>query len=178
MLTSDRTHSIPLEEFLENPRNGCEWVDGQWTDKQPMTAKTGRIQARLARYWGNYSDSSGQGGIVYVETPCRTVGRVRCPDVAYLPAELVAQYGEFKVLPQSFSLIAEIISPTDEAEEVFSKVREYLESDCQEVWLVFPESQWVLVITPQQQKLHGMNDLVNTQLVLSGFSIAVSELIA
>ena len=167
-----------LEEFLENPIEHVEWVNGRLIEKKEMTAKTGRIQARLSRFWGNYKDSSGQSGEVYVETPCRTVGRVRCPDVAYFTPDLVAQFGDVKVFPQSFSLIAEIISPTDEAEEVFMKVREYLESGCQEVWLVFPESQWVMVITSQQQKLYGMNDTAATQAVLPGFQIQVGELIA
>ncbi|QZZ22303.1 Uma2 family endonuclease [Leptothermofonsia sichuanensis E412] len=78
---------VSLEAFLENPLERAEWVDGQLIEKSEMTAKTGRIQAKLARYWGNYKDSSGQGGEVYTETACRTVGRVRCPDVAYLPPD-------------------------------------------------------------------------------------------
>lgn len=169
---------LTLEEFLENPLERFEWVDQQLVEKKEMTTKTGRIQAKLAYYWRDYFLSSHQGGEVYVETSCRTVGRVRCPDVAYLTPELVAQYGDVKVLPQSFTLIAEIISSTDEAEEVFTKVREYLASGCQEVWLVFPESQWVMVLTPQHQKLHDINDTATTQIVLPGFNVAVAELIA
>jgi len=65
----------------------------------------------------------------------------RRSDVAYLTPELLAQFGNFNVLPQSFPLIAEIISPTDGAEEVFAKAKEYLKSGCQEI-LVLPESQW------------------------------------
>ncbi len=169
---------ISLEAFLENPIDHTEWIDGILITKEDMNAKTGRIQARLARYWGNYQDSSRQGGEVYTETPCRTVGRVRCPDVAYLSPALVAQHGNFKALPHSFLLIAEIISPTDEAEEVFTKVREYLASQCEEVWLVFPESQYVLVITAENQVLKTLGETVNTQKVLQGFSIAVDELLA
>ncbi|MBD1825295.1 Uma2 family endonuclease [Cyanobacteria bacterium FACHB-DQ100] len=170
--------SISLEVFLENPIDHAEWIDGQIFEKKEMSAKTGRIQARLARYWGNYQESSQQGGEVYTETPCRTVGRVRCPDVAYLSPALVAQHGNFKVLPHSFLLIAEIISPTDEAEEVFTKVREYLASQCQEVWLVFPESQYVLVITADRQVLKTLGETVTTQKVLQGFSVSVDELLA
>jgi Uma2 family endonuclease len=169
---------MTLEAFLENPRDRAEWVNGQINEKREMTAKTGRIQARLSFYWRSYFLSSGQGGEVYTETSCRTVGRVRCPDVAYLAPELVAQHGDFKVLPHSFSLVAEVISPTDEAEEVFTKVREYLASQCQEVWLVFPESQWVLVITSHQQDLKTLGDTVSTKVVLPGFSVSVDELIA
>lgn len=178
MVTTPLAPNPTLAEFLENPRDRTEWVDGHLLEKHEMNAKTGRIQAKLTRYWGNYKDSSNLGGEVYVETPCRTVGRVRCPDVAYLTAELVAQHGDFKVLLHSFSLVAEIVSPTDAAEEVFTKVREFLESGCQEAWLVFPESQWVLVITAEQQRLEGMPATAKTQKVLPGFSVAVSELLA
>lgn len=178
MISTSNAPTVSLEEFLANPRDRTEWVNGHLIEKQDMTAKTGRIQARLARYWGNYADSSGQGGEVYTETSCRTVGRTRCPDVAYLTPDLVAQYGDFKILPRSFSLVAEVISPNDEAEEVFTKVREYLASECEEVWLVFPDSQWVLIITSQRQELRGLEDVATTHSVLSGFSVAVKELIA
>ncbi len=178
MLSTPDAPTVSLEEFLANPPDRTEWINGHLIKKQAMTAKTGRIQARLARYWGNYAASSGQGGEVYTETSCRTVGRTRCPDVAYLTPDLVAEYGDFKILPRSFSLIAEVVSPNDEAEEVFTKVREYLASECEEVWLVFPDSQWVLVITSQQQELRGLEDAATTHSVLSGFSVAVKELIA
>jgi Uma2 family endonuclease len=176
MVASSESLTITLEEFLENPRDRMEWVDGHLIAKKEMNAKTGRIQARLARLWGNYMAVSG--GEVYTETPCRTTGRTRCPDVAYLTSELVAQYGDFKILPHSFPLIAEIISPTDETEEVFTKVGEYLASQCQEIWLIMPESRMVLVITPSTQKLYGINDTLSTHVVLTGFSVAVQELMA
>lgn len=178
MISTSNAPTVSLEEFLANPRDRTEWVNGNLIEKQDMTAKTGRIQARLAFYWRSHMLSSGQGGEVYTETSCRTVGRTRCPDVAYLTPDLVAQYGDFKILPRSFSLIAEVISPNDEAEEVFTKVREYLASECEEVWLVFPDSQWVLVITNQRQELRGLEDIATTHNVLSGFSVAVKELIA
>jgi Uma2 family endonuclease len=59
----------------------------------------------------------------------------------------VAQFGEAAVLPQSFPLSAEIISPTDLAEDVIAKAQEYLLSGGDEVWLVFPESKWIIVVT-------------------------------
>lgn len=177
-VVSNVSKVFSLEDYMLNPPARTEWVDGQLVEKTGMTAKHGRIQSRLSRYWGNYMISSKQGGEVYTETSCRTVGRGRCPDVSYLTPELVAQFGEFTTLPQSFLLIAEIVSPTDAAEEVFGKVREYLQSGCLEVWVVFPESQWVLVITQQQQVLLSIGDVVSTQAVLQGFSVAVDELLA
>lgn len=92
--------------------------------------------------------------------------------------ELVSQFNDFTILPQSFPLIAEIISLTDKAEEMFAKTNEYLLSGCQEIWLVLPESPWIVVITQQQRLLFARGEVVSTQIVLPGFSITVDELLA
>jgi Uma2 family endonuclease len=180
-----------LEDWMQNPPDHMEWVDGQlleknrmdWgngqlAEKNGMTLKHSRIQLRLGRYWGAYIDSSGQGGEAYVEVPCRTNKQGRVPDVAYLTPELVAQFGDVAALPQSFPLIAEIVSLTDLAEDVFLKAQEYLQSGCEEVWLVFPESHLVLVMTQNQILGFTAGEVVSTQKVLPGFSMAVDELLA
>ncbi|MBD2022351.1 Uma2 family endonuclease, partial [Leptolyngbya sp. FACHB-36] len=102
----------------------------------------------------------------------------RSPDVAYLTPELLAQFGEPNVLPQSFPLIAEIVSSTDPAEQVISKAQEYLESGGEEVWLVFPEARWVIVVTQTQRSIIAAGEVASTQKILPGFSIAVDELLA
>ena len=167
-----------LEDWMLNPSDGIEWVDGQLVEKNGMTLKHGKIQSKLSSDWRIYKDSSGQGGEVYTDVPCRTNKQGRRPDVAYLTPELLIQFGNSNVLPQSFPLIAEIISPTDVAEEVFAKTNEYLQSGCQEIWLVLPESQWIVVITQQQRFLFATGEVVRTQTVLPGFRVAVDELLA
>ncbi len=90
---------------------------------------------------------------------------------------MVAQFGDVPTLPQSFPLIAEIVSPTDLAEELFLKAQEYLQSGCEEVWLVFPDSRLVFAITDNQVLGFKAGDVVTTQKVLLGFSVAVDELL-
>jgi Uma2 family endonuclease len=170
--------NLALEEFMTAPPDNMEWVDGQFVEKTGMTLKTSKIQLRLGNYWENYKDSSGQGGEAYVEVPCRTNQQIRRPDVAYLTPELVAQFGNLPTLPQSFPLIAEIVSPTDIAEDVFLKAQEYLASSCQEVWLVFPESRLIFVMTQTQILTFRSGDTANTQQILIGFSIDVDRLLA
>lgn len=167
-----------LEDFTQHPPDGMEWVDGDLVEKAGMTLRHGKIQLRLARCWEVYQESSGQGGEVYTEVPCRTHKQGRSPDVAYLTPELVAQYGNLPTLPQSFPLCAEIISPTDTADLILLKATEYLESGSEEVWLVYPESHWVMVITREGGLMFGSGQEAKTQKMLSGFSIAVDELLA
>lgn len=169
--------SISLEDWMGNPPDQTEWVDGELIEKTGMTLKHGRIQGRICFYWRSYMLASGLGGEVYTEAPCLTVGRGRKPDVAYLEPDLLTQFGDVDVLPQSFSLIAEIISPTDRAEEVFAKAKEYLQSGCQEVWLVFPENQGILVMTQHHQVWFGHAEIITTQAILQGFSASVKDLL-
>jgi len=188
---SNKSPVTSLEEWMENPPVGTEWVDGRLVDKHSMdwvneevtersgmTLKHSEIQGNLYFYWRSYKDSSGQGGKVYTEVPCRTNKQGRTPDVAYLTPELVTQYGNAKVLPQSFPLSAEIVSPTDLAEDVIAKAQEYLQSGGEEVWLVFPESRWIIVTTQNKRLVFTSGEVVSTQIVLPGFSVAVDELLA
>jgi Uma2 family endonuclease len=167
-----------LEDFLLAPVQRMEWVDDQLVEKTGMTVKHGKIQLDLGFHWKSHVRSSGLGGEVFTEAPCRTIDRGRRPDLAYATPELVAEIGNAASSPRSFSLIAEIISPTDEAEMVFAKAQEYLQSGCAEVWLVMPENRYVFVITAEQRLWFAAGETVSTQVVLPGFSLAIDELLA
>ncbi|MBW4683185.1 MAG: Uma2 family endonuclease [Microcoleus vaginatus WJT46-NPBG5] len=170
---------LSLEDFLSHPPERMEWVDGKLVEKTGMTSKHGAAQAKLARYWGNYMSSNAAGGEVYTETLCRTRKQARRPDVAYITPEVLQELGSnFTVFPQSFPLIAEIASPDDSAEELFAKAKEYLEAGCLEVWLLFPEAQLIMIYTKQSWLLFTADEVVNTQTILQGFNVAVSELLA
>lgn len=170
--------NFSLEDFMVNPPDRMEWVEGQLVEKNGITLRHGKIQLRLGRSWEDYKNSSGIGGEVYTDVPCRTKERGRSPDVAYLTPELVTQFGNSATLPESFPLCAEIISPADLAENALLKAQEYLASGGEEVWLVFPESKWVMVVTENQGLMFTSGQVVGTQKVLKGFSITVDELLA
>ena len=92
--------------------------------------------------------------------------------------QLVAQFGDYKVLPQSFPLIAEIVSPTDLAEEIIAKAQEYLHSGGEEVWLIFPDNHWIIVVTQRERIVFISGETVVTSSVLAGFSVPVDQLLA
>ena len=172
------SENFSVEDFMLYLPEHMEWVDGQLIEKNGMTLQHSEIQGNLYFYWRSYKTSSGQGGKVYTDVPCRTNKQGRRPDVAYLTPALVTQFGQLDILPQSFPLVAEIVSPTDIAEELFLKAREYLQSGCEEVWLAFPESRLILVMTQNQILGFTSGEVVSTQKVLLGFSVALDELLA
>ena len=166
-----------LEEWLEAPPEGTEWVDGRTVEKTGMTLTHSKVQGNVYYLWRRYQEDQKLGGQAYTEAPCQTKKRGRKPDVSYLTQYLLAQYGEPKFLPQSFSLIAEVVSPTDFAIDVYAKADEYLASGGKEVWLVFPENYRVIVITAESEQTFKSGEIVRSQHVLPGFSIAVDELL-
>ncbi|MDY7012037.1 MAG: Uma2 family endonuclease [Cyanobacteriota bacterium] len=174
----DRLPQVSLEEFLQHPRDRMEWVDGQLIEITGMTLRHSQIQLRLGSLWRAFILSNSLGGEVYTEAPCRTNKQGRRPDVAYLTPELLRQYASASALPQSFPLIAEIASPDDKGEELLAKAKEYLESGCEEVWLVFPESCWIILIARDRHQIFSLGDVIATQLSLPGFSVSVNELLA
>ncbi len=178
LATIDLQDNFTIEDFMANPCDRMEWVDGQFVEKNGVTLKHSKIQSSLSCFWANYMIFSKQGGEVYISPPCRTNRQVRRPDVAYLTPELVAQFGDLPTLPQSFPLVAEIVSPTDIAEDIFLKAQEYLASSCQEVWLVFPESHLVFVVTQNQILGFRAGETASAQQILLGFSIEVDRLLA
>lgn len=177
MAIANITETISLDDFTVNPPEGKEWVNGQLVEKTGMTIKHSRIQSRLDCAWRNYATTSGQGGETHVELPCRTKRQGRRPDLSYLSAELLEEFSDAAVLPQSPPLVGEIASPDDSAEGLFAKAEEYLESGCQEVWLVFPEGRRVLIVTAASMLAFNPGDVVSTQVVLPGFSVAVDDLL-
>lgn len=169
--------STSLQTFIEAPVEHAEWVDGQVIEKTGITVKHGVVQGRLSHLWTAHAESIQEKGLVCVEAPCCTLKQVRRPDVAFITADLLAQYGQPATFPQSFSLIAEVISPTDFAEATFAKAQEYLESGCQEVWLVMPEVQHLLVITTTEHLWFTASETVTTRTALKGFQITVQDLV-
>lgn len=175
---SDALRPDSLEAWLENPPKGTEWVDGQLIEKTGMTLTHSKVQGNLYYFWRSYQEQQKLGGRAYTEVPCKTKKQGRKPDVAYLTQALLEQYGEPNTLPRSFPLIAEIVSPTDYAGDVYDKADEYLDSGCEEVWLVFPDNQRVVVVTAESEQTFKSGETVRTQVVLPGFSISVDNLLS
>jgi Uma2 family endonuclease len=170
--------SLTLEEFLANPPELTEWVDGALIEKTGMTVKHGLVQGKLVQLLRNNLDSLGEGGQALTETACRTLKQVRRPDVAYTPAALMAQVEEETVSPQVFPWIAEVASPDDSAEMLFSKAAEYIEAGCQEVWLLFPKAKLVMTIaTGQPWRLFCLGEMVESSVAIPSFKVLVDDLL-
>jgi Uma2 family endonuclease len=178
---------ISLEEFIKNPPKNAEWVNAQIIEKQSMGFLHSRVQVQLAILLSAFLDANKLGGSVCSELLCRTLKQARKPDVAYMSAKQVQDYGstDFTTLPECFPLVIEIASPSDIVEDIFSKAEEYLEAGALEVWLVFPKNRLIIIATLEMVEqvsevkwnLFANNHQATSPKVLSGFSVNINELL-
>jgi Uma2 family endonuclease len=103
----------------------------------------------------------------------------RRPDVAFVsytrwPAAVVAREPAWNVVPD---LAVEIVSPTNLAEEIDSKVMDYFQSGVRLVWVFYPDTGRVYVYqSPTQVSILERTDTLDGGEVLPGFRLPIVQL--
>jgi Uma2 family endonuclease len=130
----------------------------QWLDKQPKPR--GRITA-------------GEAGFRLSRNPDTFVGI----DVAYAPAEMVAAPSPKRAFYEGAPVLAvEVLSPSDNVEDIAEKVEIYLEAGSA-VWVVNPYFRTVSVHRPgQPPQALDVNQELSCDPELPGFRVPVREI--
>jgi len=108
----------------------------------------------------------------------RNPDTVRAPDVAFVAATRVPPSG----LPEGFfpgtpDLAVEVISPSEAATEVQSKVSEYFAAGSRLVWIVYPNTRQVMVFrSARESVILSTDDTLDGGDLLPGFACRVAEL--
>jgi Uma2 family endonuclease len=85
-------------------------------------------------------------GRVFVETGYQlTPETVRIPDVSFVPADRMHNIDLDKRIQGAPALAIEVVSPTDLAEELRQKVKQYLAAGVKAVWVFYPKTREVQV---------------------------------
>jgi Uma2 family endonuclease len=108
----------------------------------------------------------------------RNPDTVRIPDASFVSRERIPESG----IPEGFwpgapDLAVEIVSPSDRAEDVHGKVRDYLAAGTRLVWVLWPKSRSLTVYTPDgQAREFGSEQELDGGDVLPGFRVRVADL--
>ena len=135
------------KEILD--RKGFEFVDGHWLEKN-VGAQADMIGFRLAEQLITYVDAQRLGLVFGPECGYQAFPddprRMRKPDVSFVRFGRLADdcppRGNIRIAPD---FAAEIISPSDNAEEINTKVQQYLRAGIKLVWVVYPKNRSVWV---------------------------------
>lgn len=104
---------------------------------------------------------------------------LRIPDVSFVSAaRLPGDEVPETFWPLAPDLAVEIVSPHDRAEDVHSKVREYLDAGTRMVWVLWPKRRSVTVygVGGDSREL-GPEDALDGDDVLPGLRVRVAELL-
>lgn len=177
-------HLFTAEELWKLPVTDMrrELVRGEVVEVMPPGGRHGAIAvvlAMLLRLWTQKST----GGYVGVEAGyilSRNPDTVRGPDVSYIRADRLPASGT----PEGFwtlapDLAVEIVSPSETADEVREKVRDFLSAGTPLVWTIYPRTQEVVVHTADGiARTYSDDDVLEYPEVLPGFSCKVADLFA
>lgn len=160
-----------------------EVINGQRVEMPPMSAYASKIASRLVRWTGAFADPRGLGEVVsevLFRLPLNP-DRNRRPDMAFvsvgrwpLNRPMPLRDNAWDVVPD---LAAEVVSPSDLAEEIMQKLVEYFQAGARLVWVVYPEQQLVYVYEALTQ-VRGLTrqDELDGGSVLPGFRLPLAQL--
>jgi Uma2 family endonuclease len=103
---------------------------------------------------------------------------MRGPDVSYVRPERIPETG----VPEGFwalapDLAVEIVSPSETADEVREKARDYLAAGTSQVWTIYPRTREVVVHTSDGlSRTYDEDATLSFPDFLPGFVCAVAEL--
>ncbi|MBC8078071.1 MAG: Uma2 family endonuclease [Chloroflexales bacterium] len=183
-MSATATQLLTAEEFLLLPENGMRraLVRGEVEETMPPGGRHGNVALKLGGRIQAWVEA-GAGGCAGVESGfilARNPDIVRGPDVFYVRAERIPTEG----IPEAFWTIApdlavEIVSPSETAEDVRAKVREYLDAGTQLVWEVYPRTREVVAYAADgSARAFGPADTLQAPELLPGFACRVSEIFA
>ena len=127
---------IPLDEYIGiNYRPDREYVDGEIRERNVGKYEHARVQALLARWFGNHELE--WGAQVVTEQRVRvSPTRVRIPDVA-----LLTLGSQPDVIVDPPLLVIEILSPDDSYSDTEERAQDYRTMGVETVWIINPKTR-------------------------------------
>jgi Uma2 family endonuclease len=138
LLTIEQFDQLPITEGILYELNEGELV----TMTEPMP-RHNWVRDNVARLLGNFVEERKLGR-VFLETGYQlSPETVRIPDVSFVPADQMRELDLDKRIQGAPALAIEVVSPTDLAEELTQKVKQYLAAGCKAVWVFYPKAREV-----------------------------------
>lgn len=177
------TSPVELSDPLNLVSSGrlYEVVDGQVLEVPHLGAHEGWLASLLLAAIAGWDDQRRRGNavaeILFVLDHAKKLRRR--PDLAFVsdarwPARRrVPREEAWDVVP---NLAVEIVSPSNNADDLMAKIDEYFLAGVRLVWIVFPEQRRIYAYeTPKNVLVFGDGDTLDGGTVLPGFELVVSD---
>lgn len=171
---------LTIEEFSRLPGDSerHEMSEGELITMPPVKSLHSRLARLIFKLLESYLEKSGraeaflEAGYVLSRSPLT----IRQPDVSLLSKDRVLSTPEDNYFEGGPELAIEVVSPSDSAEDLELKAKQYLKAGSSEVWVLYPKTKDVHVFTASGEgKVLSEGDVLSTA-VVPGFSVKVAEL--
>jgi Uma2 family endonuclease len=173
---------MTVEQFVQVSTTAADTEDYELVEGELVQLPSGTPRHSIIRDHIGYQLISyfrkNPIGRSLTENDCRlTDDTVRKPDVAIFLGERLQQIDLDKIpAPFAPDIAVEVLSPSESAMDLRRKVRDFLRTGSQEVWLLDHSNAEVLVHTNAGIRVLQGSDILETPL-LPGFSAAVVDLV-
>ncbi|HLY24954.1 MAG TPA: Uma2 family endonuclease [Aggregatilineales bacterium] len=180
MVTRDRLYSADdlWDISHANDEQRYELDEGELIEMSPVGDIHGVLVTWLAYLFLVFVDPN-QLGRVTTETGYilfQDRNTVRAPDIAFVAKANVKPLTG-KYYPMAPDLAVEVVSPTDSADQLRRKVRQYLRAGTRLVWVVYPGERSVDVFRPgRRSESYEEGDILEGEDVLPGWTLAVKDI--
>jgi Uma2 family endonuclease len=162
-------------ELPENAERRLELIGGGILEVV-SAARTSQIAMKLGLYLGMYLLQNPIGHITGADGGFQVLTDRYIPDVGYISKQKIAELPFQSYLPFAPDLAIEVISPTDTDRHISIKVGNYLAAQTV-VWVVYPETEEVVVYVPGQAvKIMGKDGTLEGGTVLPNFTLTVKAI--
>jgi Uma2 family endonuclease len=178
----DELDELTLARMDPDTAKFYEVVDGQIVDNPPMGARESILASFLQDLMGPVA-RLGRLGRVATETLFlldRTRKLKRRPDVAFVSTKSwslkreVPDTESWHVIPD---LAVEVISKSNSANAVASKIEEYFQAGVRLVWVIYPATNKIYVYdSPTRVRILELGDELDGGEIIPGFSVPLSTL--
>jgi Uma2 family endonuclease len=165
----------------ENQDKRLELIDGVIVEMAPSSQKNTVVAGRIIYFLNAFVIPRDLGYVTGPDGGFTIDGHNGYqPDAAFISKARHAELKgvEFPVAPD---LAVEVISPSESSNDVLKKVTRYLQAGTKRVWTLYPIDEMVYVWKMAgdgtvNMQLFGMDDTLDGEDVLPGFTLKVSEI--
>jgi Uma2 family endonuclease len=182
--TEPRTTTLLTpDDLMALPDDGSryELIEGELVELPMSSFESSDIAVGIASALRNFAHPRGLGRVAGADGAyivARDPYAVRSPDASFVRADRLPPPEErTRFLELAPDLAVEVVSPSDRADDVNDKVREYLDVGVKLIWVVHPRRRMVTVYTPDRvAHLLYEDDTLDGGDVLPGFQVPVADI--
>ena len=175
---------MTAEELLRLPDNGMrrELIAGELHEMPPAGGEHGYVGNKAQIELGIFLRQHPEiGGSFFLSDTGYRLSRdpdtVRQPDISYVREEKLPQ-ARVRGYPElAPDFVAEVVSPSDTASDVQTKVSEWLAAGVVLIWVLYPATRTAMTFRSDGSvQLLNVNDTITCEPVLPGFACRLGDL--